>query len=1057
MCIRDSYYSDNLTQAEMVFEQLKPLCRKMTQLVERQADDNEMAYKLMALFCESKDFLAPDRCLNKISDGFVKVSAPFKHKKNHPYHDAFVTELNHFPTVADAKNIQEWRGFILQFGFPGLTIFADCKLFDQVPKTLQEGQTAQLAKSYPRAQENLGFAAICKSLLIKNDGFESGLDFIKTGWPKKQSDNLPLVDIKVSDETYEYRWVKLPPDDKRALYLGNMIPGCCQFINGDARQCVIDGISLSDNGFYVLLKNKISKTMSSKLDGDVVAHSYVWMSKNGNLCLDSIEWNKGRVSQAILKTLMDRFASEILARNPQIKFVNVGTGGQTPRHFCGDALVSETQRQGTAYGDSASQYCIQSKLTPEATQLLGEMPNFKSLHGDLQNKIRYLSAYLEPTDVSLETIQNMSSLLTSSLIYPFPPIPQQLIASDFQRLTLEGYQQLPPNEQEKISTFRKLLNCESIDGFMQWLSTISDQELLNIIQTSTQDGAMVFHLAVSRPDDLKYILSRLLEQARLDLIRIKDKDGNTLLHLAASNPKSLQTILSHLPVEAHLDNVNTTNRDGNTVLHLAANSPESLQTILSCLPEQARLDAINEENEHQLTILDLATRFPESLKVILSILPAQACIDAIKLIHPVWGMTLLHLSASEPESLKAILKILPQKEHLDALKVTDAEKRTVLHCIKGNLDSLKIILSIYPQEERLASILAEDDDGTTILDNLINTPNYLKTILELLSEEEGLAVVEEILKKARGLCVFHSSAFTFPDVESLKLALEILPERKRLDAVGENVLQLHSATDNPEHLEAILKLFTVDTLIKALRVKNEKRETVLHTACSNPESLQLILKKLNSEQCLIDLMDESNGKFMKVLDLAANEPKSLKAILDILPEHKRIDLLKRCDLFTTNLESIKIILELLPDKDRMSFINITDRDEFRVLDARRDKPEFIEAILMPLSQEERLIALKGNTWDTDMILHEATNKIECFNMIWSLLSKENRELALCEKNKAGKTLKEIVNADKRLLNIIQSYQEREVNVPLTQFSLFPNLSSIEQEPPSISTVKPDNK
>ena len=178
-----------------------------------------------------------------------------------------------------------------------------------------------------------------------------------------------MVDIKVHDEKYEYRWVKLPQDDKRALYLGNMIPGCCQFINGDSRQCVIDGISLSDNGFYVLLKKKITQQPATEpkkdganvLDGDIVAQSYAWISTNGNLCLDSLEWNQERVSEEILKTLMSKFAMEVLKQNPQIKFVNVGKGGQTPRDFSGDALLSETQRQGTAYGDSESQYCIQSK------------------------------------------------------------------------------------------------------------------------------------------------------------------------------------------------------------------------------------------------------------------------------------------------------------------------------------------------------------------------------------------------------------------------------------------------------------------------------------------------------------------------------------------------------------------------------------------------------------------------------------------------------------------------------------------------------------------------
>jgi hypothetical protein len=272
-------------QGEPIFNTLKPLCRKMTQLVELQADDNEMAYKLMVLLCEPEDLLDADKCLKQISERFVKISQQVQ--KGTPYHDAFVTILHSFPTATDAKNIKEWRQFILKkdVGFTGLPFFADCKSFKSVPETLKKAQTAQLAKRYYRATENIEFAEFCKSNLIDNEGFEAGLNFIsQCGWPVKTEDNLPVVDIKLIDKNTntEYRWVKLPPDDLRALYLGKMIPGCCQFINGHSRQCVIDGITLADNGFYVLLKKKIKKTakeckeeeVSGFLDGEIVAQSY---------------------------------------------------------------------------------------------------------------------------------------------------------------------------------------------------------------------------------------------------------------------------------------------------------------------------------------------------------------------------------------------------------------------------------------------------------------------------------------------------------------------------------------------------------------------------------------------------------------------------------------------------------------------------------------------------------------------------------------------------------------------------------------------------------------
>lgn len=90
-------YFDNLSKAmEGFFETLQPLCRKMTQLVERQADDDEMAYKLMVLFPQRDEFSDHTGCLNAISVKFNSISQPVQAQK--PYHRVFVTELGNFPS-----------------------------------------------------------------------------------------------------------------------------------------------------------------------------------------------------------------------------------------------------------------------------------------------------------------------------------------------------------------------------------------------------------------------------------------------------------------------------------------------------------------------------------------------------------------------------------------------------------------------------------------------------------------------------------------------------------------------------------------------------------------------------------------------------------------------------------------------------------------------------------------------------------------------------------------------------------------------------------------------
>jgi len=1004
------YYSDKLAEGGIVFDKLQPFCRIMTQLVERQADDNEMAYKLMALFCESKDFEAQDICLKKISEGFVKVSKRFEYIKNHPYHDAFVTELNPFPIAKDAKDIEKWREFILEFGFPGLTVFADCTSFPEAPKTLKEAQTAQLEKTYPRAGENKEFAAFCKSLLIKNDGFESGLDFIKAGWPKKKSDNLPVVDIKVRVETDEYRWVNLRPDDKHALYLGNMIPGCCQFINGNSRQCVIDGISLSDNGFYVLLKKKITQQPATEpkkdganvLDGDIVAQSYAWISKNGNLCLDSLEWNRDRVSEEILKTLMSKFADQVVQEYPQVKYVNVGAGGQTPRNFYGDALLSETQRQGTEYGDAAVQYCIQSKLNPEVTKRLGEIPEFNRLDGTLQNKIRYLSAYWESKDLSAETIACMSRLLESSFFQPFPPIHQPsihqpsihqpLTDEDFKVLTFEDYQKLPQNEQEEISTFRKLLNCESIDGFMRWLPTIPAEELPNIVKT----GNKILNLAASKPGSLKTILEQIPKKDLLAAVQVKDINEKTLLHLVASNPASLEVVLNLLPEDARLAAVQVKDINEKTLSHLVASNPDSLKIILEQIPKKDRLAAVQVKDINEKTLLHLVASNPASLAVVLKLLPAENRLTAVQ-VQDRKGKTALHLFASNPVSLKIILALLPEDDRLAAVQVEDDFQQTVLHLVASNPESLEVILNLLPEVVNLAAVQVKKE---TVLHLAASNPDSLKIILNKIPEKDRFASVQ--LKDDYQETVLHRAA---SNPKSLKILLDQIPAENRLTAVQvqdrDKQTVLHLVASNPESLAVILDLLPEDDRLAEFQKQDGNGNTVLHRAASNPESLKIILHKIPAENRLTAVQVQDRDK-QTVLHLVASNPASLELVLNLLPEDARHAAVQVKDDFqqtvlhraASNPESLKIILDLLPKDVSLDVVQVKDRYEQTVLHRAASNPASLELVLNLLPEDDRLDVVQVKDKYEQTVLHLAARTLESLAVILKLLPEKKRLAAV---------------------------------------------------------------
>jgi hypothetical protein len=55
---------------------------------------------------------------------------------------------------------------------------------------------------------------------------------------------------------------------------------------------------------------------------------------------------------------------------------------------------------------------------------------------------------------------------------------------------------------------------------------------------------------------------------------------------------------------------------------------------------------------------------------------------------------------------------------------------------------------------------------------------------------------------------------------------------------------LHKAASNPESLKVILELYPEKDRLEAVRVTNNDEDTVLHKAASNPESLKVILELL---------------------------------------------------------------------------------------------------------------------------------------------------------------------------------------------------------------------
>ncbi len=113
------------------------------------------------------------------------------------------------------------------------------------------------------------------------------------------------------------------------------------------------------------IKQVLRKDFLKELEGEIVAQSWVWISKNGNLVLDS--WERLREEDdVLLKPFLQKLSEEILGRDEGIKKILIGSGGYTPENFALSKVKNpEIPMNYEAYRDSRQQFLIAEK---EATK-----------------------------------------------------------------------------------------------------------------------------------------------------------------------------------------------------------------------------------------------------------------------------------------------------------------------------------------------------------------------------------------------------------------------------------------------------------------------------------------------------------------------------------------------------------------------------------------------------------------------------------------------------------------------------------------------------------------
>ncbi|NDH08298.1 MAG: hypothetical protein EBY16_01540 [Gammaproteobacteria bacterium] len=1034
------YFAATEPKMEALFGELVVACRKVCVLIEKNNTPDDMmaydyAYKLMALLI---DKAKPVPSFKHLSDAIHLLLKPTG-REYKPYHDRLL-DLS-LPKAAEVHDKTGWLSFIKTHHAQALPIFSSATAIEKLlgakaPKTLAQANEVLAQLIYQRGSEDKEFAQLCHKYRASEHIFDESLDYISSGWPKKDRDDIPEVTIQIKCDGKVYIWTKLSASDKRSLILGK-ITSCCQSIGDHSAQCVKDAVSLPKNGLYVLLRSangvrgdfKKADGSINDEDYDIIGQSYVWKSKLGNLCLDSVECLRDTIKADNLKDILGLFSQQILEVDTSIKRVTLGTGGKTPKKIFEETKIPEMISQGLFYGDAEKQYLIARKgQQPEEEQALRELCGPKP--SDFYECMCYLSELLRDTT---DFTARLRALIERSPALPEVFTPEALvrllrytpfpILDDLEPI---AFHRLEP-KRECLSAGCVMWQAKTPEEIINALPLINPEDRLVVIQAKVKELPVGCY-AASRPKLLEVILSCL--SATECLTAVRDQHGKGLLHHAARVPESLKLLFQHLSSQDACAAVMEKDNYGNTTSYYAAANPESLKFLLQQFKSAKEvLSVLREQRDGESeTVLCKALRLspaPSNLELfdfISQKLTGSQLIDALEvkyyndkaaMIYAVeqselfsmilsrlsdldakrrflgtlrkgkeYGYTVLHHATTNFESFKLLLTYLPESERLDALIVKDRSSETVLSkatrlCIaNSDIRSLEFILSHLPKDRLLGALMMQDRDKKTPLLYALEKPEFLQVVLRYLSHDDCLSV--------RDVSCGH--AVSRPATEGLQLLESFMPffPFQPGNLTDKYVQILYSAVEKPQLLGPLLTYLPEPERFAAVMQKASSGHRVLSSAARYPVSLKLILSHLPKG----DALDAGYEVFH---DVATNpNPESLKVVLQHLPrdEHFTAWMEKKNVMNVYYPKSLELVLEHLPESQRFAVVMKKRFCRGTLLHDATKEPDSLQVILSLLPRDSCFAALREEDQFGKTVLHDATRNLKLLGMILPHLPEE---------------------------------------------------------------------
>jgi hypothetical protein len=741
------------------------------------------AYASMALFVDSIETQSVATWYAKISFDLDKLFRTRKNISMHK-HDFYFETLSEKLSLSDAsqlKDLSGWRRLIKNVGvecFPAFEMASQIERLHEskAPEHLEQAERLLATIVYHHGEKDPELAYLCYKEEISDDRFSVCLNYIQSGWPKKNRDYLPECHI----QKHGFHFLKMRRDDKRTLFLGDLTHNCMS-LGGDANggiYSVRDAVERENNGFYVLLdKNK-----------KIIGMCYAWMSRAGNLCIDSIEILRHSIKESDLFEILTLFSEKVLETHPHIQRVNLGSRSPGQRHFDDIpykyAAILEIMREGFAHRDSSRQYCVKSRAVRDGDQaILDEFLWYKS--HDFSACVVYLYEQFHATNQNfiselkqlLEDYPELTTQLTPKNIERFFSFSSALCLSDLKPLSPDDFQHMSAELRKNIPTARLAFWNDDL-ALVNVLNLISKEDIFPLLGRNQRGAYKLLEASLPSSEAFAAILSAYPVNKRADVLletlNLKAQDEFTVrlinypetllaaiillpaeshfrlcqisvIHKAliklSQNPILLKKYVSSVDPETGLRMLTSMRPNGDSMLHAAMQSPETVEIVLNAIPLNQRKWALHQQyTVFDKTPLETAIEYPGSVYRILSCLP-----DPLEdvLFKSKNGDTLLHCAVHHAQSMKDILLFIPDEKRLEILSLKGAQGETVLeralrYPLSGALEEL---FASLPEKQRLSALIQRDKQGGTVLHRLVAYPKLMIHLIQYLPDKQQTAVL----------------------------------------------------------------------------------------------------------------------------------------------------------------------------------------------------------------------------------------------------------------------------------------------------------------------------